>query len=114
MRNLRADTVSVKPIPDGNGAVCVLLLLVRRQRRPGDRIPGMTDLECARADSEERSWLGAFEAFARADEEAPLEAEDLELYATTARMLGRDEDALAALERAHHGYLERGETRRAA
>ena len=74
----------------------------------------MTDLESARADSEERSWLGAFEAFARADEEAPLEAEDLELYATTARMLGRDEDALAALERAHHGYLERGETRRAA
>ena len=74
----------------------------------------MTDLECARADSEERSWLGAFEAFARADEEAPLEAEDLELYATTARMLGRDDDALAALERAHHRYLERGETRRAA
>jgi DNA-binding CsgD family transcriptional regulator len=74
----------------------------------------MTDLESARADSEERSWLGAFEAFARADEEAPLEAEDLELYATTARMLGRDDDALAALERAHHRYLDRGETRRAA
>ena len=74
----------------------------------------MTDLECARADYEERSWLGAYEAFARVDEQAPLEAEDLELYATTARMLGRDDDALAALERAHHRYLERGETRRAA
>ena len=74
----------------------------------------MTDLESARAYSEERSWLGAFEAFARADEEAPLEAEDLELYATTARMLGRDDDALEALERAHRRYLERGETRRAA
>ncbi len=85
-----------------------------RQGRQGDTIPGMTDLESARADYEERSWLDAFEVFARADEEAPLEAEDLELYATTARMLGRDDDALAALERAHHRYLERGETRRAA
>ncbi len=74
----------------------------------------MTHLEAARADYEERSWLDAFEAFARADEDTPLEAEDLELHATTARMLGRDEDALAALERAHHRYLERSETRRAA
>jgi hypothetical protein len=74
----------------------------------------MTDLESARVAYEERSWLDAYEAFARADEETALEAEDLELYATTARMLGRDEDALAVLERAHHRYLERGETRRAA
>ena len=74
----------------------------------------MTDVDRARAAYAERSWLEAYEALVRADEEGPLEAEDLELYSTTARMLGRDDDALAVLERAHHAYLERGETRRAA
>ena len=77
---------------------------------PGRHNPGMTDLQSARTAYEERSWLDAHDAFARADAETPLEAEDLELYATTGRMLGRDDDALATLERAHHGYLERGET----
>ena len=90
------------------------LWIEQAPKAPGRHNQGMTDLERARAAYEERSWLDAYEAFARADEETPLDAEDLELYSTTARMLGRDDDALAALERAHHGYLERGETRRAA
>ena len=61
----------------------------------------------------ERSWLEAREAFARADGSAPLDAEDLELWATAELMLAQDEAAVATLERAHYRYLERGETVRA-
>jgi len=57
-----------------------------------------------------RAWLEAYEAFTNADEVAPLEVEDLELLTTATLMLGRDDDAIAILERAHHRYLERGET----
>jgi ATP/maltotriose-dependent transcriptional regulator MalT len=72
------------------------------------------DLERARLAYAERSWLEAYDAFARADEAEPLAPEDLELRAVTARMLSRDEEAVEMLERAHHAYLEKGETARAA
>ncbi len=57
-----------------------------------------------------RSWLEASEFLARADERASLEAADLELLSVALLMLGRDDDALGVLERAHHMYLDRGET----
>src|SRR5580765_3044364 len=72
------------------------------------------DLERGHAAYAERSWLEAYEAFARADEVESLAPEDLELRVTTARMLARDEEAVEILERAHHAYLEKGETARAA
>ena len=71
-------------------------------------------LSRARAAYAARSWLEADEAFAEADEAKPLAPDDLELRATTARMLVRDDEAVELLERAHHGYLERGDTARAA
>ena len=71
-------------------------------------------LEQGRTAYAQRSWLEAYEAFLRADAERPLEAEDLELLSITARMLARDEEAVEILERAHHRYLEEGETARAA
>jgi ATP/maltotriose-dependent transcriptional regulator MalT len=71
------------------------------------------DLERARAACAERAWLDAYEAFSRADAEEPLETEDLELLSSTLLMLARDDDAVATLERAHHLYLDRGETLRA-
>jgi tetratricopeptide (TPR) repeat protein len=74
---------------------------------------GLDELARARDAYDSRSWLTAYESFSRAEEEAPFEAEDLELYATTLLMLGRDDDAIAILERAHHRYLERAQTRRA-
>ena len=43
----------------------------------------------------------------------PLGAEDLELLATSAYMLGRDDDVLSALERAHHAYVGSGDAPRA-
>jgi DNA-binding CsgD family transcriptional regulator len=67
------------------------------------------DLDRARDAYERRAWLEAHDAFSRLDEQEPLEAEDLELVTTATLMLGRDDEAVALLERAHHRYLERGE-----
>jgi ATP/maltotriose-dependent transcriptional regulator MalT len=64
----------------------------------------------ARRAIEERSWLEAREAVARADRSDPLDAEDLRLWATAQLMLAQDEAAIGTLERAHYRYLERGET----
>ena len=47
--------------------------------------------------------------FARADRNEPLAARDLEAFAMSAYMLGRDENYLRALERAHQAHLEGGD-----
>jgi DNA-binding NarL/FixJ family response regulator len=60
-----------------------------------------------------RAWLDADEALSRADEQEPLGAEDLELLATAAFMLGRDDEGMRQLERAHHEWVQLGEPRRA-
>lgn len=70
-------------------------------------------LERARGSYAARAWLDAYEAFLHADEASPLGAEDLELLATAAYMLGRDDEYLSALERAHHAFVEGGDSRRA-
>ena len=57
--------------------------------------------------------MDAYESLALADQGGPLGAEDLELLATSAYMLGRDDDYVSGMERAHHLYLERGERLRA-
>lgn len=75
--------------------------------------PNLSDLERGRRLYREQAWRGAFEAFLRAQESAPLGGEDLELLARAAYMLGRDDDYVAALERAHEEYLQRGEVPRA-
>ena len=71
------------------------------------------ELERGREAYARRAWLEAHDLLARAHEQAPLEAQDLELLATCAFMLGRDDDSVAWLERAHQRYLEDGETLRA-
>ena len=71
------------------------------------------ELEQGRRAYEGRAWLEAVESLSRADAVAPLAPEDLELLATTTWMLGRDDEGIGILERAHHQYLERGETLRA-
>jgi DNA-binding NarL/FixJ family response regulator len=57
-----------------------------------------------------RAWREAWTQLSSADQESPLGAEDLELLATAAYLLGRDADSAAAWERAHHEYQGRGET----
>jgi DNA-binding CsgD family transcriptional regulator len=71
-------------------------------------------LERGRASHAARAWGDAYDALVRADAEAPLEPPDLELLATAAYMLGRDDEWMAVLARAHHRYADGGERRRAA
>jgi ATP/maltotriose-dependent transcriptional regulator MalT len=66
-------------------------------------------LERGRAAYDRRAWNDAYESLSRADRVGALEPEDLELLATSAYMLGRDNEYLSILERAHHAYLEAGE-----
>ena len=60
-----------------------------------------------------RAWMDAFKSLSRADQAASLGAEELELLATSAFMIGRDDDYLGCLERAHHAHLDAGGTMRA-
>src|SRR5919197_310959 len=55
-------------------------------------------------------WAGAHASLASAYRARPLEAVDLELVATAAYMLGRDEEYLQFLELAHRLHLEEGRT----
>jgi DNA-binding CsgD family transcriptional regulator len=61
-----------------------------------------------------RAWADAFESLAQADQVVPLDANELGLLATAAYMLGRDDDHVRALERAHHAYLDADQNPRAA
>lgn len=56
-----------------------------------------------------RAWADAHELLQGADESDPLSASDLHLLATAAYMLGREEEWVAAHERAHHLHLEAGD-----
>ena len=56
-----------------------------------------------------RAWGDAFEALAAADRDIALSADDLELLAKSAYMLGLDEEYVAGLERAHSVHLASGD-----
>ena len=53
-----------------------------------------------------RAWLEAYESLSAAEQHDALGAADAELLATCAFMLGRDEESIAWLERAHQRHLE--------
>ena len=76
-------------------------------------VDAIDELERGRESYARRAWMDAYKSLSRADQAAPLGAEDLELLATSAFMLGRDDDCLSSLERAHHAYLDAGEAMRA-
>jgi DNA-binding CsgD family transcriptional regulator len=75
----------------------------RRVRERGD------NLEQGREAYVRRAWLDAHDLLTLAHERVGLEAPDLYLLATCAFMLGRDDESVAWLERAHHRFLERGD-----
>jgi hypothetical protein len=52
-----------------------------------------------------RAWSDAYDALVAADRDAELSAQDLELLARSAYMLGLDEEYVAGLERAHAAHL---------
>jgi DNA-binding CsgD family transcriptional regulator len=72
------------------------------------------EIERARDCYARRVWLEAFGAFTAADEQSSLDAPDLERLAMCAYLVGRDEDYLIALDRAHHSYLQSDQPLRAA
>ena len=77
-------------------------------RRLGD------ELEQGRESYAKSAWATAYESFSRADGVEPLSAEDLEQLATSAYMLGREDEWMRILERACQAQTEAGERRRAA
>ena len=69
-----------------------------------------TGRECHR----QRAWAEAYRSLAQADQALPLGAEDLELLAMSAYLVGRDDDYLTMLERAHRAHLAADQDVRAA
>ncbi|MGD9530548.1 LuxR C-terminal-related transcriptional regulator [Pseudonocardia sp.] len=59
-----------------------------------------------RASFRSRAWRDAFAELSAADRDRPLRAADLELLAESAYLLGRDDDAHRALERAYATHLD--------
>jgi DNA-binding CsgD family transcriptional regulator len=77
-------------------------------------IDGARELESGREAYAARAWLDAYTALSNADRERSLEADDVELLAVAASMVGRMDELLALLERAHDSFLDAGESLRAA
>ena len=78
------------------------------------RSEGSVLLDRGRACCARQRWADAFRALSRADRAAPLAPDDLELFATSAWVTGRDEEHLRTLQRAHQAHLAAGDRRRAA
>lgn len=61
-----------------------------------------------------KAWREASDLLTEADRQLPLDAEDLEQLAAAWYLAGGDEESVEVWSRAHHEYLRRGETARAA
>jgi DNA-binding CsgD family transcriptional regulator len=71
------------------------------------------EVERGRQAYAKRAWLEAYESLTAAERQDALDAPDARLASIAALMLGRDDEAVAWLERAHQRYLDGGETLRA-
>jgi ATP/maltotriose-dependent transcriptional regulator MalT len=71
------------------------------------------ELERGRESYAERAWNRAYRYLSAADRELPLAPSDLESLATSAYMLGRDDEYVDALGRAHDGHVVAGDVPRA-
>ena len=69
----------------------------------------MDELARGREAYRRREWLTAYKALSLADGATPLEAKDLELLATSAYLVGRNDDGVGGLDRAYQAYLEAGQ-----
>lgn len=79
-----------------------------------DTADALGNLGQGRACYARRAWASAYELLSEADRVSPLEPQDLERLAVTAYMIGRDEEYLNALDRAHRACLAAKDYRRAA
>ena len=73
----------------------------------------VAELERARQSFAEQAWRDAYARLSAADQAEPLEGGDLELLATAAYMVGRHDEYLGHLERAHAAHLDAGKAMRA-
>ena len=80
----------------------------------GAVVDASQELERGRTSFERRAWLDAYTALSEADRVEPLEAPDLDLLATAASLVGRMDEYLTVLERAHLAHIERGDNLAAA
>jgi hypothetical protein len=71
-------------------------------------VRAVAELERGRESYAERRWADAYGSLTASDRAAPLGADDLELLARSAYMLGRDDDYVSGLERAHRGHVDSG------
>jgi DNA-binding CsgD family transcriptional regulator len=71
-------------------------------------VDGAVEIEQGRELYAARAWSDAYAALSGADRETALPADDLELLATAAYMLGHEDDYFSALERAHQAHLNAG------
>ena len=67
------------------------------------------ELERGRESYRGEAWNDAYESLAAADLSTGLGADDLELLANSAYMLGREEDYFGTLERAYRTHLDAGQ-----
>lgn len=85
----------------------------KRSRADIRFVHASSELERGRRLCAERAWADAYRSLCIADGASPLEVEDLERLATSAYLIGREDEYLKALERAHHAYQQAGEKLRA-
>jgi DNA-binding NarL/FixJ family response regulator len=77
-------------------------------------VHAIAEVERGRESYAKRAWMEAYKSLSAADQAMSLPVDDLELLARAAYMLGRDDDYVGGLERAHHAHLAAGEPLRAA
>jgi len=70
--------------------------------------PDAAELQEGRSAFAAQRWEDARRLLSGADDVHPLAADDLELLGRSAYMLGRDDDYVSALERAHRSHLDAG------
>ena len=74
----------------------------------------LDNLKRGREHYERRAWADAYSSLSLADVENSLGVEDLKLLATSAYLVGREDEYLRMLDRVHHLYLDAREDARAA
>lgn len=72
------------------------------------------ELERGRECYRRLAWRDAYRALSAADSLGRLGAEDLEALAASAYLIGLDDEALGAFERAHHAWIDAADAARAA
>jgi len=69
-------------------------------------------IEQGRESYARRAWLDSYTSLSRAASASKLSAEDLDMFAIAAYMVGREDERIRSLERAHQLYLDGGEVER--